>query len=290
MPLPAFRFKKFSVEQNGAAHPVGTDAVLLGAWADVNGATRFLDIGTGTGVVALMLAQRLYSSGDFSRSNTARKTSKPSGAESSVPNWAGVGVEIHPVSAALARGNFAASPWAGKLDVWEGSIQNFAKKVGLQALAELPESLELSGSLLSYKPFGLIVSNPPFFSELTISPDETRRLGRHTASLSPGDLLEAVVKLLRGNDTSRASAVVAQTARFGYGFLHGNTTERFDGVNPDFGEGVLRHFVICCLAHPLPETSHHHSGFQVFLLRETLAGQPPFSPLFLSTKTTGRCG
>ena len=59
MPLPAFRFKKFSVEQEGAAQPVGTDAVLLGAWADVQGARRFLDIGTGTGVVALMVAQRL---------------------------------------------------------------------------------------------------------------------------------------------------------------------------------------------------------------------------------------
>ena len=40
------------------AHPVGTDSVLLGAWADVDGASRVLDIGTGTGIVALMLAQR----------------------------------------------------------------------------------------------------------------------------------------------------------------------------------------------------------------------------------------
>ena len=53
-----FRFKKFEVEQHGAAHPVGTDSVLLGAWADVRGARRVLDIGTGTGVVALMVAQR----------------------------------------------------------------------------------------------------------------------------------------------------------------------------------------------------------------------------------------
>lgn len=157
MPLPAFRFKKFKVVQEGSAHPVGTDAVLLGAWADVQGAKRFLDIGTGTGVVALMLAQRM--------------------AEGMA--WRCLGVEIHPASAELARANFAASPWAKSLELWEGRVQDLPQQIDYQ--------------------FDLIVSNPPFFSERTISPDHTRSLGRHTATLSSEELLLAARQMLAPN-------------------------------------------------------------------------------------------
>ena len=51
-----FQFKQFTVEQELCAMKVGTDGVLLGAWA--NGGQRILDAGTGTGVIAMMLAQR----------------------------------------------------------------------------------------------------------------------------------------------------------------------------------------------------------------------------------------
>ena len=150
MATRAFRFKKFSVEQDGAAHLVGTDAVLLGAWADTAQCAQILDIGTGTGVVALMLAQR----------SAAHVTA----------------VEIHPASAALARANFAASPWADRFTLVESSVQDFSRQ--------------------SEARFELIVSNPPFFSETVVSPDEARRLGRHNASLPPGDLLAVAGKHL----------------------------------------------------------------------------------------------
>ncbi|MEJ2006177.1 MAG: methyltransferase, partial [Cyclobacteriaceae bacterium] len=53
-----FQFQKFSVKQEHTAMKVGTDAVLLGAWADISNASRVLDAGTGCGIIALMLAQR----------------------------------------------------------------------------------------------------------------------------------------------------------------------------------------------------------------------------------------
>ena len=53
-----FRFKNFSVRQGQCAMRVNTDGVLLGAWADADAAESILDIGTGTGVIALMMAQR----------------------------------------------------------------------------------------------------------------------------------------------------------------------------------------------------------------------------------------
>lgn len=58
MPNPFFAFKKFVVRHDRCAMKVGTDGVLLGAWTDVQHSRRILDIGTGTGLIALMLAQR----------------------------------------------------------------------------------------------------------------------------------------------------------------------------------------------------------------------------------------
>lgn len=59
MPNNYFKFKQFTVYQDKSAMKVGTDGVLLGAWANLSDAKNVLDIGTGTGLISLMINQRL---------------------------------------------------------------------------------------------------------------------------------------------------------------------------------------------------------------------------------------
>ncbi|MBL7974220.1 MAG: methyltransferase [Candidatus Kapabacteria bacterium] len=98
-----FRFKKFRVEQSVNAMKVCTDACLFGAWVTVHNATTVLDIGTGTGVLALMIAQR------SSASITA--------------------VELMPESAEEAKRNVQASKWHESIRVVCGRIQEYAELV-----------------------------------------------------------------------------------------------------------------------------------------------------------------
>lgn len=95
-----FQFKQFSVSDDQSTMKVGTDAVLLGAWVDIGHAKSILDIGTGCGVIALMLAQR-------------------------APGALVNAVEIDPSSAKQAAGNFEASPW--NIDVYNTPVQEFDK-------------------------------------------------------------------------------------------------------------------------------------------------------------------
>jgi len=57
--MEAFQFKQFTIHQDQCAMKIGTDGVLLGAWTPINNSVKsILDIGAGTGVLALMMAQR----------------------------------------------------------------------------------------------------------------------------------------------------------------------------------------------------------------------------------------
>lgn len=133
-----FRFKQFSVKNEGAAFKVGTDAVLLGCATSLSGKERrILDAGTGTGIIALMLCQRLHAA--------------VANAPISI-----LGIDSDKPSATEAAENFAASPWANKLE---------AKCLPLEHLED--------------REYDLIVSNPPYFENSLLNPDEKKRSARH---------------------------------------------------------------------------------------------------------------
>ena len=109
-----FQFKQFTIHQQRSAMKVGTDGVLIGAWASVRVNDRtILDIGTGTGLIALMLAQRN-------------------------PEAEVVAVEIDSESAAQARDNVAASPWSDRVIVEECAVQDFVSDLKFDLIVSNP--------------------------------------------------------------------------------------------------------------------------------------------------------
>jgi tRNA1Val (adenine37-N6)-methyltransferase len=97
--MSSFRFKQFSINQDKTAMKVGTDGVLLGAWSSVDNPKNILDIGTGTGLIALMMAQR----------STAIITA----------------IEIEPNAFIQASDNIQNSNWHERITVVNSAIQDF---------------------------------------------------------------------------------------------------------------------------------------------------------------------
>lgn len=128
---------------------VGTDGALLGAWASVDRLQGdILDVGTGTGLIALMLAQRCDARIDA--------------------------IDIDADACRQARSNVAKSPFAGRITVEHLPFTAFAGR----------------------GPYGLIVSNPPYFSRSLKCPDAQRSLARHTDTLPLSQLLRDTKRLL----------------------------------------------------------------------------------------------
>lgn len=102
MPNPYFSFKQFTVYHHRCAMKVGIDGVLLGAWANAEKTSSILDIGTGSGLIALMLAQR----------SQAQITA----------------IDIEPNAIVQAIENTESSPWKERIAVKEVSLQDFAEQ------------------------------------------------------------------------------------------------------------------------------------------------------------------
>lgn len=101
MSNPFFKFKQFTVWHDKCAMKVGTDGVLLGSWTSIHGAHRILDIGTGTGLVALMLAQRSLQDANI------------------------LALEIDIDAALQAEENIERSPWKDRIDVINTDFKDF---------------------------------------------------------------------------------------------------------------------------------------------------------------------
>ena len=206
MSRPNFRFKQFEVWHDKCAMKVGTDGVLLGAWCPIgefrslgvrrvqefrgSGVQEFrstseqaqsaseplppikvLDIGTGSGLIALMLAQRLSS----------LYTLHP------MP-YTIHAIDIDAGAVEQSLFNFAQSPWAEHLQIFSSSLQSWYFPI-----ADNPTD--------SVAYYDLIVSNPPYFQASLKNPDQARATARHTDSLSYSELIQHAARLLAAHGT-----------------------------------------------------------------------------------------
>ncbi len=169
--MDLFKFKQFTVNQDRCAMKIGTDGVLLGAWASLeNKPECILDIGAGTGIIALQLAQR-------------------SSAETIDA------LEIDEAAYEQCVENFENSPWGDRLFCYHAAFYEFFE--------ELP-----AGETGFEDSYDLIISNPPYYSpplsvafppkgEINIT--NSRKLARFNDALPFEELIEGVSRLLSAN-------------------------------------------------------------------------------------------
>ena len=152
MPLKKdiFRFKQFDIAQEQTAMKVGTDGVLLGSWVNLKQVNNILDVGTGTGLVALMCAQRL-------------------------PTAIIDAIEIDPAAARQAAENFNNSAWPERLHLIQTDFKLF----------------------VAQKQYDVIISNPPYFDEKTLSLNKQRNLARHNKKLPLETFISLAKKMLQ---------------------------------------------------------------------------------------------
>lgn len=154
----SFQFKQFTVAHDRCAMKVGFDAVILGSWATVPpNAFHVLDIGTGSGIIALMLAQRTQETTTI------------------------YGIEYEPNAYEQACYNTQQSKWAKRVNIVHA---NFNEVNSLITQGVLPPK------------FDAIASNPPYFENHLLPPSDTRKKARHATELTYTQLLKGVGNLL----------------------------------------------------------------------------------------------
>ena len=189
MSSPFFRFKQFTVWHDRCAMKVGTDGVLLGAWCPLpNSAAsnspqgvlypRILDIGTGSGLIALMLAQRLSSQSPIANNLYTIDA-----------------IDIDADAVAQAQYNFEQSPWSFHLHAHHSTLQDWSPSLQRSNLQVKQSSSEANFKRSNL--YSLIVSNPPYFQDSLKNPNAQRATARHTDTLSYTELIAHSARLLQ---------------------------------------------------------------------------------------------
>lgn len=210
--MGTFRFKRFEVVNERSAMKVNTDGVLLGASMTILPSDRnLLDIGTGTGTIALMAAQRHSDvqrsfmaanchsdSGISSMDHTVCRSISPSSCVDGRMVYGGTSemnatlhihaIDIDEASALEAGANFRNSPWPENLQAFHASLDEY------EATSVLPN-------------YDLIFSNPPYFEDSLNAPEQRRNNARHTSTgLSYREILDFAAARL--SDVGRVALVL----------------------------------------------------------------------------------
>ncbi|GGP97580.1 tRNA1(Val) (adenine(37)-N6)-methyltransferase [Shewanella ulleungensis] len=151
-----FTFKQFHIDDEQCGMAVSTDAVILGAWAELTQSQHILDIGAGSGLLSLMAAQR------------------------SLEQTKITAVELDTAAANACKHNIEQSPWPQKVQLFHGAIQDFQQQFD-KSITPL---------------FDHIICNPPYFEQGTQAKNSARADARHTNTLSFAELQKAISQLL----------------------------------------------------------------------------------------------
>ncbi len=147
-----FRCKQFSVAQDKCAMKVNTDSLILGSWVNPNGAKSVLDIGTGTGILALMMAQKTDDAADIQA------------------------IEVDESAAQQARDNAEMSKWSKRISVQHQALEVYKPKAKFDIIVSNPPYFEHSN-----KPTNAFASQ-----------SHARHSARQTGLLSPTALFQFV--------------------------------------------------------------------------------------------------
>lgn len=119
--MKAFRFQQFDIAQSTGVFRVGTDAVLLGALAEVEQARQILEVGTGTGIISLMMAQRN-------------------------PDATITAIDINPEAAELSHNNFFRSPFSCRLMSYCIDFKDLGTEKKFDLIVSNPPYFEINAS------------------------------------------------------------------------------------------------------------------------------------------------